>query len=105
MAAKKKEGESKPRTPRKQSLPGMEDAKIEALEELALQYADIRDQRMSLSKEEGELKGKLLQLMKSQKRETYQRDNILIKIVHEKENVKVKVNAMDKSEDEDGDDD
>jgi hypothetical protein len=98
MAAKKKapaKKAAKPakKTPRPQTLPGMEDNKIEVLEEIALQYADVRDDRIGLSQKEGELKGKLLDLMKAQKREHYQRGNIKIDIVHEKENVKVKVKA------------
>lgn len=95
MATKKKEKAPKevktgPRQPR---LSGMEDPKIEVLEDLALGYAEIRDQRMALSTQEIELKGKLLDLMKAQKREHYHHGNIKIDIVHEKENVKVKVKA------------
>jgi hypothetical protein len=88
--AKKKE-ESK--RPRQQRLPGTEDAAIEVLEEKALEYADVRDQRISLSGQEGELKQELLALMKANKREHYQRGNILIDIVHEEENVKVKIKS------------
>jgi hypothetical protein len=43
------------RTPRTGRLLGMEDPAIEALEEKALEYNDVRDERMRLSKREGEL--------------------------------------------------
>src|ERR1700691_1840178 len=79
--------------PRQEPLPGMEDAKIEALEDKALEYAEVRDKRMFLSQQEGELKKDLLALMKAQKREHYTRGPISIAIVHESENVKVKVKA------------
>ena len=92
MARKQPSSEEK-KTPRPQTLPGMEDAAIEVLEEKALQYADVRDSRISLSQQEGELKGELLTLMKAQKREHYEHGNIVIDVVHEKENVKVKVKA------------
>ena len=68
MATKKAAKPAK-KSPRPQSLPGMEDNKIEALEEIALSYADVRDERIGFSQREVELKGQLLQLMKAQKRE------------------------------------
>ena len=79
--------------PRQQRLPEMEDSKISVLEDNALSYAEVRDERMALSAKEVELKGKLLDLMKAQKKEHYKRGNIKIDIVHEKENVKVKIKA------------
>lgn len=87
--------------PRQQRLPEMEDPKIAVLEDKALAYAEVRDERMALSSREVELKGQLLDLMKAQKREHYKHGNIKIDIVHEKENVKVKVkNASEEDEDE-----
>jgi hypothetical protein len=101
MAGKKKAAAPEVKKgPRQQQLPEMEDRKIEVLEDIALQYAEVRDQRMSLSSQEIELKGKLLDLMKAQKREKYHRGNIDIRIVHEKENIKVKVKAGSEDEDE-----
>jgi hypothetical protein len=97
MATKKKAAAKKApevkKGPRQQQLPEMEDTKIAVLEDKALEYAEVRDQRCSLSRSEVELKGQLLQLMKAQKREHYHRDNIRIDIVHESENIKVKVKA------------
>jgi hypothetical protein len=88
---------SKPSAPKKQKkpkqmrIPGTEDAKIDALEDLAEEYAGVRDQRMALSANEVDLKGKLLLAMKTNNKEKYKRDGIEIRIVHEQENVKVKV--------------
>lgn len=78
-----------------QRLPGMEDPAVEALEEKALQYAQVRDERIGLSQKEGELKEVLLALMKAQERTHYHHGSITIDIVHEKENVKVKVKASE----------
>lgn len=89
--------------PRQQRLPEMEDPKIQSLEDKALEYAEVRDQRISLSQKEGEFKGQLLQLMKAQKREHYHHGSIRIDIVHEKENIKVKVKAAGSEDDEDDD--
>jgi hypothetical protein len=89
--------------PRQQSLEGIGDARIEVLEDKALQYAEVRDERIGLSQKEGELKGQLLDLMKAQKREHYQRGNIRIDIVHEKENIKVKVKAGGGGDEDDDD--
>lgn len=86
--------------PRQQRLPEMEDPKITVLEDKALAYAEVRDQRMALSSREIELKGQIMDLMKAQKREHYKRGNIKIDIVHEKENVKVKVKEVSEEEDE-----
>lgn len=92
------------KSPRQQPLTGMEDAKIDALEEIALDYADLRDQRIKLGQHEGELKKQLLALMKAQKREHYHRGTITIDIVHEKENLKVKVKAAAEADTDDPDD-
>jgi hypothetical protein len=100
--AAKKEAPATPKGPRQQNLPEMEDRKIEVLEDLALQYAEVRDERIGLSSKEVELKDKLLDLMKAQKREHYHRGAIKIYIVHEKENVKVKVKAADDEDSEGG---
>lgn len=98
VTKKKAEKPESKKGPRQQSLPEMEDRKIEALEDKALQYAEVRDERIGLSQKEGELKKDLLQLMKAQKRETYHRGGITINIVHEEENIKVKVKAEDSEE-------
>jgi len=82
MAARKKQEE----------LPGMENmADIPELEEAALDYAAIRDDRMKLMGEEVEKKTGLLGLMKKHGRKTYTCENITIELVPGEETVKVKV--------------
>lgn len=77
--------------PLQADLPGMEDREIKELEALAQNYASIRDRRMALNKSEIELKTTLLALMHKYEKETYSRDGIDIKVVHEEESVKVRV--------------
>lgn len=72
-------------------LPGMEDAKIEELQNAAKRYAGIRDKRMALTLQEIDLNDLLLKLMKKHDRERYHYDGIEIKIVSEKEKVKVRI--------------
>jgi hypothetical protein len=72
-------------------LPGMEDAEIEALEDAAKEYANVRDDRMNLTREESSLKETLLELMKKHKKEVYRHDGVEVKIVHEEETVRVKI--------------
>jgi hypothetical protein len=84
--------------PKQSRLPTMEDAKIEELEDLAGDYAAVRDKRQKLTLDEVELKQDLLDLMKANKKETYLHNGIEIRVVHEKENVKVKI-KKDKDED------
>ena len=72
-------------------LPGTENARIDALEDAAEAYAAVRGERQELALSEVQLKGKLLSLMKANKKEKYMRDGIKIWIVHEEETVKVRV--------------
>jgi hypothetical protein len=86
--------------PRQQDLPGTEDRAIKPLEKAALDYADIRDQRMALNLEEVGLKAKLLRLMKEHGKQTYHRDGVSIEIVTEEESVKVRVKKPSEDEDD-----
>ena len=79
------------KSPRPQRLPGMEDAAIDTLETLAHDYADVRDERMGLSKREGELQKDLLAEMKRQKKSHYKHGRVVIDIVPESEKAKVKI--------------
>lgn len=85
---------------RQQGLPGMEDRAVNSLEELALSYADIRDSRIALSVQEGDKKKELIKEMKRLKKEHYKRDGITVDLVHEKENIKVRVKARGEEDDE-----
>jgi hypothetical protein len=84
-------GEEKPKKPRQARLPEMEDEKLDELEGLAEEYAQIRDERMALTPQEKKLKDDLLAAMKKNGKQRYFRDGIEIKIVHEQESVKVRV--------------
>lgn len=85
--------------PRQKALPGMDDRRLNDLHETAISYAEIRDQRMGLSVQEVDAKKTLLVLMKKHKKEHYQYQGVIIDIVHEKENVKVKI-KVDGGEDQ-----
>lgn len=45
---------TKTKAPRSGALPGMEDHAIKALDDVAASYADIRDQRMELTRDAGD---------------------------------------------------
>jgi hypothetical protein len=81
--------------PRQQPLPGMENAKIARIENLALDYAELRDQRQVLSVQEVDLKTKLIDEMHKQKKTEYKRNGIDIKLTVEKEGIKVRVKAAE----------
>ena len=81
--------------PRQARLPQMEDPQIEELEGSAENYADIRDQRMELTKEETRLKDELLGLMKKHGKTSYVHDGYDIKVVVESEKVKVRIKKED----------
>lgn len=84
--------------PRQADLPGMEDRAIQALDDSALSYAEIRDARMKLSLEETEAKTVLLGLMHANKKSSYTHSNIHIEIVPEGEKLKVKIKSEDVEE-------
>ena len=82
------------------ALPGMEElGDIPEIEEAALDYASIRDERMKLTEKEVELKGALLEAMRKHKRMKYASEDLTIERVSGKETIKVKV-KKDKSEEE-----
>lgn len=77
--------------PRQARLPGTEDPEIEELESAAEEYADIRDQRMELTKEEVRLQSGLLAAMKKYNKTSYVHDGYDLKLVAEKEKVRVRI--------------
>jgi len=89
--AKKPQVVKDPQRGKTERLPGMQDNILEDLEDAAREYANTRDDRMLLLGKEVELKEELLNLMKKHKKMVYVRDGVEIKIVHEKEAIKVKV--------------
>lgn len=52
---------------KQKSFEGMEDRRIAEIEDLAVQYAEIRDKRMALTKEEVGLNARLLTAMRKAK--------------------------------------
>lgn len=87
-------------TPRQAAL--IEDARIKELEDVAVKYAEIRDERMALNKSEAELKVEALRLMKKHKKKSYVRDGIEISIEPAGEET-IKVRVKKPAEDEDPD--
>ena len=100
-AAKKQSPPEVKKGPRQAPLPGMEDRAIEALQDKAMSYAELRDQRVALSAKEVELKQQLLDLMHGYNKKHYQHGNVVIDIEPEGEKLKVKIKrADDMSEEE-----
>jgi len=88
-------------TARNQDLPGMEDREIRELEEVALAYGEVRDQRMALNVEEASLKGTALQLMKKFGKTIYKHAGVEIRVIPGEEDVKVKVKKPGEDDDND----
>lgn len=86
--------------PRQQDLPGTDDRVLQPLEDIAAAYADVRDRRIDLNREEAELKAHALQLMHEFKKTIYKRDGIEIRLVAGEEDVKVKVRKATDDEDD-----
>lgn len=77
--------------PRNVDLPGMEDSAIKPLEDMGAAYADIRDQRIELNREEASLKQGTIKLMHRYGKTIYRRDGITIRLVEGDEDVKIQV--------------
>lgn len=93
MAKRKEKKPTKARTrPRAkaQSLPGMTDRGIPALDECGEEYAEIRDQRMELTEREHALKTHIRTLMKKHNRTHYQNSEWEISLIPTEDDVKVK---------------
>jgi hypothetical protein len=88
LAKKEKKAKSEPKQKR---LPGTEDAAIAELETAAEAYAEGRDERMALLKDEVEMKNSLLKLMHKYGKKTYNHAGIEIEVVSKDEMVRVKV--------------
>ena len=111
QAADKKDGGTKPKAKKARQIriPSMEPATIKVLEECAADYVDIRDQRMALTKQEVELKAKLMAAMQENEdalecdadgnRYYKCRDSVeptyTVVLEHKQDNVKVKKDADD----------
>ena len=83
------------------ALPGMEDHAIAALEAVANDYAEIRDERMQLTTREKELKVRTCDLMHKHKKTIYRHNGVEITLVPGEEDVKVRVKKADDDDDDD----
>jgi hypothetical protein len=100
MATKKKavpEKKAKKKLPRQDALPGMNDAKLSAIESLALDYVELRDERMEIGKREVEIKELLIAAMHKAGKSEYKRAGISVKLIVEEEGVKVRVKDEDEA--------
>jgi hypothetical protein len=90
---RKKEPEKlkEPSGKRQADLPGFEDKHLKDLEEAAYSYAKIRDKRVSLLRQEVDMKELLLTLMKRHDKKLYRVEELEIKVVPTEETVKVKI--------------
>jgi hypothetical protein len=79
--------------PRQKKLPTMEDTAIKPLETAALDYVEVRDERMGLSKRESKAKSKVLAEMKRAGKTKYVRDGLSVEVIREAETVKVRRKA------------
>jgi hypothetical protein len=85
-------------TPRRQRLPEMEDSAIAELDAIAVEYAEIRDQRMGLTRDEVQLKANALRAMKKHGRTVYRHAGIKIMVTPGEEQIKVSVTKAEADE-------
>ena len=92
--SKKKGGktkEPKEPKPKQQRLPGTEDAKIDRLEDLAEEYADVREEGFAQLKKLKDIEKEILEAMKEAGKMVYKRNGITIRRTEQSEKVKVRV--------------
>lgn len=85
---------------KQQSLPGMEDTAIPEIENAAEAYAEIRDRRMALTKQETEARDTVLSAMKKHGKRTYRHGEIDAEITVEQEKLKVKIHKLTEGDQE-----
>ena len=83
-------------------LPGTVNS-IQELDDLGLEYAAIRDERMELSRKEVALKDKVHQCMKEHKLKTYKYGEVEVELIPGEEEVKVRVKKPQEQSPEDPD--
>src|SRR5215471_3939449 len=88
----------KKKLPRQKIIPGIGDAKIAAIENAALDYAELRDKRQELTTQEVELKKNLIELMHKKGISEYTRNGISVSLTVAKEKVTVRVKSEDGEE-------
>jgi hypothetical protein len=83
--------------PKQERIPGTEN-KLQDLHDAAIEYAQIRDERMACGVQEKDKKSELLNLLKKHKLEHYEYEDVEITLVHEAEKVKVRVHGKEEDE-------
>ena len=91
--AQKPKKAPKAKKPRQARLPGTEDNKIQEIETAALDYVEVRDERMEMIKKEKTAKDSLLATMHKNGKTTYRCGEIDIAIIPEGEKLKVKIHS------------
>jgi hypothetical protein len=89
---------TRPPRARSQPLPGMEHRTIRELDDLAHQYAEKRDARMEVGRDEKALKVSIITLMHKHQKTHYRHNGLEITLLPKDEDVKVKVKAADEDE-------
>lgn len=89
-----------PKPERAQDLPGMEDRSIKALEQLAAQFVDLKDQRKALKNQEDALTTKIIATLRKHEKDYYKRDGLEIRIELAAEKVKVTMQRKDEAEED-----
>jgi hypothetical protein len=89
--ALKAKGKVKVDRPRQKRFPTMEDDKIQAIEDAAMDYAAARDKRLAAGIAEGQTKQLLLAQMKKEGKKKYVRGEIFAEITPEGEKLKVRI--------------
>lgn len=79
--------------PTQADLPTLENRAIQILQDLATEYASIRDSRIELNKQEFDLKSRVRKEMKRRNRTTYSFDGVEIELIAPEtiEDVKVRI--------------
>lgn len=89
------------RTPRSQPLPGMEDARIGALDDIAHSIADVREQKNKLANEEKQLLATALKLLREHKRTIWKHNGVELVLVPGEEKVRARLVKGEARDDED----
>jgi hypothetical protein len=97
--AKKPTTAKAPKRARQTALPGMQDKPIAVLEDIAHEYAEVRDQRMALLQQEVTLKQRALAELHKLKRTAYRQNGIEITIIPGDESIRVKVKPPAEADD------
>jgi len=79
--------------PRQGNLPGTTDRRIAPLERAARKYAELKEERLRLKREDVLQRAALLKLMKEHHKQVYERPGLSVEVVAETENVRVRLRA------------